>query len=142
MSTLQNSTFDTLRKRDRLQKIARIARYATVLLLLVLFLATHFPANAISYQFSAYDKVAHCLAYTAIAFSVLTSLDLSLGVLRPQHYFAVWLMGTLYGAFDEVTQIPVGRHCDVLDWISDILGIVIGLTLFRLLRPLLYRLVA
>lgn len=76
-----------------------------------------------------------------LAFSVLTSWELTIGQLRPHHYFTVWLVGTLYGAFDEITQIPVGRHADVRDWISDIAGIVLGLTLFRLLRPLLYRLV-
>ncbi len=123
----------------RTRRLARIARYATVLLLLALFAATHLPSKAIPYQFSAYDKAAHCLAYVAIALSALTSLDLAIGLLRPQHYFLVWLAGTLYGAFDEVTQIPVGRHCDPLDWMFDILGIVIGLILFRLLRPMFFR---
>ncbi len=134
MSTLENPQF------DRMRRLANIARAVTVLLLVVLFVATHYPGHAIPHRIAAADKLAHCLAYMTLAFSVLTSWDLAIGLLRPQHYFTVWLVGTLYGAFDELTQIPVGRHCDALDWVSDIVGLVVGLTLFRLLRPLIYRL--
>lgn len=128
---------------DRLRRIARIARYATVIFLLVMFTATHIPipVSAITYHVGSLDKVVHCLIYLMLTFSALTSLELSIGLLRPQHYFSIWLIGTLYGAFDEATQIPFGRKCDPMDWLSDIFGIVLGLILFRLLRPLLYRLV-
>jgi len=108
---------------------------------MALFVATHIPTLDIPPPVAYADKIVHCLAYMALAFCALISWDLTLGSLRPQHYFTVWLVGTLYGAFDEVTQIPVGRHCDALDWMADILGIVLGLTFFRLLRPLFYRLV-
>ena len=141
MPTLQNPTFDLMRQPVRKRKLARLARYATVLLLLALFVATHTPAQAIPYRVANADKIAHCLAYMALSFSVLVSWDLTIGQLRPQHFFMVWLVGTLYGAFDEVSQIAVGRHCDVRDWMSDILGLVIGMILFRLMRPLLSRLV-
>lgn len=126
---------------DRARKTARVARYSTLLLFFGLFVATHYPIEALPRQLSGADKYAHCFAYMALAFSTLTSLDLSIGQLRPQHYFSVWLLGTFYGAFDEVTQIAVGRHCDILDWFADILGLVLGLSLFRLVRPLIYRLV-
>ncbi len=129
-----------MRQPVRKRKLARLARYATVLLLFALFVATHIPSESVP-RVVASDKIAHCLAYMALAFSVLISWDLTIGQLRPQHFFMVWLVGTLYGAFDEVTQIAVGRHCDVRDWMSDILGLVIGMTLFRLMRPLLSRLV-
>ena len=141
MPTLQTPAFDLMRQPVRKRKLATFARYATVLLLLALFVGTHMPGHAMPYRLGSADKMAHCFAYFALAFSVLTSLDLTIGRLRPQHYFLVWLAGTLYGAFDEITQIAVGRHCDVRDWMFDILGIVIGLTLFRLSRPLLSRLV-
>ncbi len=135
MTTLSNPSL------DRRRCLARFARYATVLFILAMFAATHFPAHALPRQVATLDKVLHCCVYLMLAFSVLTSWELTIGQLRPHHYFTVWLVGTLYGAFDEITQIPVGRHADVRDWISDIAGIVLGLTLFRLLRPLLYRLV-
>ena len=122
----------------RLQRAARIARYGTVLLLLAMFVGTHIPSQGIS-SFSVSDKVLHLTAYMALTISILTSWEFSTGLLRPTHYFTVWLFGTIYGAFDEITQIPVGRSCDEMDWLADILGIVIGLTLFRVFRPLLYR---
>lgn len=140
MSTIP-SPLDLSRKHARTRKLAALARYATVLLLLALFAATHYPTVEIPFSVSNADKIAHCLAYVALAFSALVSWDLTIGQLRPHHYFTVWLVGTLYAAFDEITQIPVGRHCDLLDWISDIAGIVLGLTVFRLSRSLLSRLI-
>jgi VanZ family protein len=104
-----------------------------------MFVATHFPVAALPYHVSHVDKLIHCLVYMALAFSVLTSWELTVGQLRPQHYFTVWLVGTLYGAFDEITQIPVGRHADVNDWFFDIAGIVFGLTAYRLFSPIMYR---
>jgi len=124
---------------DPRRRLATFARYATVLLMLVMFIATHLPAHALPRELATADKIVHCFVYLLLAFSVLTSWELTIGHLRPHHYFTVWLVGTLYGAFDEVTQIPVGRHADVRDWMSDIVGIVLGLTLFRLLRPLIFR---
>ena len=134
MLSHQNSSY------HRRRALAAWTRYATLLLMLALFITTHYPAHIIPKPIAGADKIVHTLAYLLLTFSALTSWDLSIGMLRPQHYFTVWLIGTLYGAFDELTQIPVGRNCDGLDWFSDILGIVLGLTLFRLLRPLVYRL--
>ena len=125
---------------SRRRLAAQFARYATGLLLLAMFVGTHMPASfspAVSYS----DKVIHALAFLSLTLSLLISWELSAGVLRPQHYFAVWLFCTLYGAFDEITQIPVGRTCDGLDWLADLGGILTGLVLYRLLRPLLSRLI-
>lgn len=123
---------------SRLRLVAQFARYATVLLLLAMFVGTHLPAS-LSPGFSYSDKVIHASAFMSLTLSLLISWELSAGVLRPQHYFAVWLFCTLYGAFDEITQIPVGRVCDGLDWLADIAGILAGLILYRLFRPLLSR---
>jgi VanZ family protein len=29
----------------------------------------------------------------------------------------------VYGALDELLQIPVGRHCDLWDWVADMGGV-------------------
>jgi len=123
----------------QLRRAARFARYATVVLLLGMFIGTHIPANT-GPHFTHTDKLAHFSAFMALSCSLLVSWELSIGVLRPQHYFAVWLFGTVYGAFDEITQIPVGRVCDGMDWLADIAGILAGLALYRIFRPALYRL--
>jgi len=122
-------------------RLATVARYATVLLLLGLFACTHCPLPELPHQVTGLDKLAHSLIYLLLAFSVLTSWELSIGLLQPHHYFTVWLLGTLYGAFDEISQIPVGRHCDLADWLCDILGIVLGLICYRVLRPLISRVI-
>ena len=85
------------------------------------------------------DKVEHFTAYSTLTLCVLVGWELSIGLLEAKHYFAVWLAGTLYGAIDEVTQIPVGRSCDVNDWAADVVGIVCGILVFRAIRMPLYR---
>jgi VanZ family protein len=122
----------------RLRVAAQIARYATAILLLAMFIGTHLPAN-LSPGFTVSDKLIHFLAFMILTMCLLTSWELSTGILQPQHYFAVWLFCTLYGAVDEITQIPVGRVCDGLDWLADVGGILVGLILYRLLRPWWYR---
>lgn len=125
---------------SRLRRIALVARWGTGLLLFAMFLGTHLPIH-VRHGVSGGDSYAHFVAYMLLTICILTSWELSAGILKPQHYFTVWLLGTLYGAFDEITQIPVGRNCDGMDWLADIVGIVAGLTIFRIARPLLYRLI-
>jgi len=103
-----------------------------------MFIGTHVPLSGAP-GFSNHDKLLHVSAYMMLTVSLLASWELTAGMLQPQHYFVVWLFGTVYGAFDELTQIPVGRVCDGMDWLADITGIVIGLVVFRITRPLMYR---
>ena len=123
---------------SRLRLAAQIARYASVLLLLVMFVGTHLPTG-FEPGFALSDKVVHAAAFMSLTLLLLLSWELSVGLLQPQHYFAVWLFCTLYGAFDEITQIPVGRSCDGLDWLADIAGILTGLILYRLVRLIFSR---
>jgi len=132
---MQNSSGVRL---ERIQHLASWVRIATALLLLAMFIGTHIPLTGAP-GIAHHDKLLHASAYMTLTVFLLASWELSAGMLRPQHYFAVWLFGTVYGAFDEVTQIPVGRVCDGMDWLADIVGIVVGLIVFRLARPLLYR---
>jgi VanZ family protein len=123
----------------RLRRLASRARTLAVIYLAVLFTATHVPSLP-THGFSLFDKVEHFASYAVLTMLVLVGWELTVGVLQAKHYFAMWLVGTLYATFDELTQIPVGRSCDVNDWAADILGIVVGLVAFRLLRGPLYRL--
>ena len=128
---------DSPSSRDsRMQTAAQVARYLTALLLVTMFIGTHIPVETPP-PLAPPDKLLHVVAYMVLTVAILTSWELSAGELQPQHYFAVWLFGTLYGAFDEITQIPVGRHCDGMDWLADVAGIVIGLVCYRLGRLLL-----
>jgi VanZ family protein len=123
----------------RLRRLASRARTLAVVYMAVLFAATHIPSMP-AHGFSMFDKVEHFASYGVLTMLVLVCWELTIGVLQAKHYFAIWLAGTFYATFDELTQIPVGRRCDVNDWAADILGIVVGLVAFRLLRGPLYRL--
>jgi VanZ family protein len=129
---------DTALEPNPLRHAAILARWTTLAAFLAMFVGTHLPFQA-SNEIVHHDKLIHFWAYMTLSFLVLASWDLSIGGLRPIHYFLVWFAGALYGAFDELTQIPVGRSCDPVDWLFDVMGLAAGLMLFRILRPLVYR---
>ena len=111
-------------------------KWLTVLLFLywtAMFVGTHIPKVPKELDLPGGDKSQHFTAYGGLAF--LLSLFF---VLRRAGEVATWKKSALrvfgiaaiYGAFDEITQIPVGRHADVLDWCADIAGAAIGIGLF------------
>ena len=107
---------------------------------ILLFLGTHIPSVG-SGGPSFSDKWAHFGGYLILSVLVLGGWELTIGKLHPRHYFAVWLAGVLYGAFDEWTQIPVWRTCDMNDWAADVLGVTVGIVVYQMLRPLLFAVV-
>jgi VanZ family protein len=103
-----------------------------------LFYLTHTPASKLPRlpQIRMIDKWAHYLAYFGLAFLFLCSLKyrqrgslsdlkLTFGVLA------------LYGALDELLQIPVGRTASLYDFSADLAGIACGCLLAVLLRKAL-----
>lgn len=122
----------------RLGRAAALARWTTALLFLVMFIGTHTP-GIVSPDVTLIDKILHFCGYATLAFCLLMTWELSTGPLLPMHLLAVWFLFALYGAVDEVSQIPVGRSCDGFDWLADILGTTTGLFLFWVLRCQVYR---
>ena len=122
----------------RLRRLAARARTLAVVYVVVLFIATHIPTISVE-RFTLSDKVYHLGGYAVLTLCVLTGWELTIRRLEPKHYFAVWLVGTIYAALDEITQVPVGRTADINDWAADVLGIVTGIIIFRLIRMSLYR---
>ena len=120
----------------------RLAATATVAYTCVLVFATHYPkpqellgANAPS------DKTLHVLAYFVLA--TLVGLTLAAagrwtggGVARAAIGMAI------FGALDEATQpLPwFRRAADPLDWVFDLGGIALGLTMIAVLVALARRL--
>jgi len=123
----------------KIRRLASVLRLATVALFLAMFVGTHIPGG-MQPEVGYSDKLLHFSAYMVLAILALASWELSTGPLQPKHYLIVWLAGMLYGAFDEITQIPVGRSCDFADWIADTSGVLAGLAIYRILSPLVYRL--
>src|SRR5687768_18164478 len=127
---------------ERLKRIAARARTLAIVYFLVLFVGTHIPLEHAEAIATVSDKWLHFGGYALLTLLVLTGWELTIGVLQPKHYFAVWLAGVLYGVFDEVSQTPVGRTCDMNDWMADVLGVVCGLLIFRLGRAALHKVIA
>lgn len=125
----------------RLKLWAARARTLAIVYFVALFIGTHIPMDSSEIAPSVSDKLVHFSAYAGLTVLVLAGWELTIGRLEPKHYFAVWLAGVLYGVFDEVSQTPVGRSCDMNDWIADVLGITCGLIAFRLCRGMLHRIV-
>ena len=113
-------------------RFARSSRWVLLVYWAGLFIGTHTPTIS-GVDFSVTDKLLHFGAYFGLA--LLLALAWSLRrplVLRSYAVMAALLAA--YGALDELLQIPVGRHCDPLDWLADISGVTTGLTLFWIVR--------
>jgi VanZ family protein len=100
-----------------------------------IFIATHLPHVPVAIAAPSADKWEHLAAYAALAF-LLAIWQLYRQPLQWRDLCRIAASVALYGAFDELTQIPVGRHADVMDWFADIAGTVLGLALFAIVQAL------
>ena len=103
---------------------------------LLIFIGTHLPPTTLvlPYEEHNFDKVYHFTAYAILAGLLATAWQLSSGVLTARHLRWTWIAVVVYGALDEITQIPVGRDCDFWDWVADAIGAACGLLAFVWLR--------
>jgi VanZ family protein len=113
----------------------RLKTWALALLVvywLALFVGTHMPRGPQELlPKNVSDKLLHFTAYGGLAF--LLCLNGSLRRPLGWRQFAIVLaLLAGFGAFDEITQIPVGRDCDILDWIADVTGATLGIGGFLL----------
>ena len=104
---------------------------------LALFVGTHIPVDTEILPPDGRDKLAHFGAYLTLALLVATTWQLAVGFLTLRHLIFAWIAVAVYGAVDEITQIPVGRVCDIYDWTADACGAAAGIVVFALARRLL-----
>jgi VanZ family protein len=95
-----------------------------------LYISTPLPTEVVSVAVSSSDKLIHVIAYAGLAMLLAIAWQLVMGPLTFRHLGLAWLALMIYGAFDEWTQIPVGREASVGDWLADALGAGIGLAIF------------
>jgi len=100
----------------------------------VLFVATHVPIQQ-PFGPRGTDKLVHFAAYGLLAFLAATAWT-ARRCPTPGSYLAIFLLLSIYGALDEVTQPLVGRTCDPADWLADVGGVAIGLGVFAAVRRL------
>ena len=121
---------------DRTPRLKKLILVVLGCYWLALVIGTHLPnpPHAIL-SLGTSDKWLHLAAYLGLSF--LLNLY---GSLRRRWTWrqglAVVALLALFGVLDEVTQIPVGRECDVFDWAADVAGSIGGVALFLVVSPL------
>jgi VanZ family protein len=91
-----------------------------------LFLGTHWPRAHEVLRIGASDKALHFTAYFGLALLVGVNWSLRAKFGWRQRGVALLLV-VVFGALDELTQIPVGRDGSVYDWLADLAGAALGL---------------
>jgi VanZ family protein len=86
-----------------------------------LVIGTHIPQPEVIVPENVSDKFLHLVAYGGLSALMLVNALLRVE-LRWFHWLAVLLAIGGWAMLDEVTQIPFGRHFDLLDWTADVLG--------------------
>lgn len=74
------------------------------------------------------DKIAHMAEYTGFGLLLTVAIRRSFGAAKPWVLLLVAVgVGAAIGALDETYQLTVpGRERELLDWMADVLGVVIG----------------
>ena len=95
---------------------------------LAMFAGTHWPRGP-QLGLGVSDKALHFAAFCGLAFllSAANSISRAMSLVSYAGIFGIVLV---YGAIDEISQIPVGRDCEWLDFRADVIGACVGLTLF------------
>ena len=83
------------------------------------------PAYTVPKAFDFYDKAQHSLVFVTLTLAGLMAF--------PNCLKAVCLGLCLYGGLMEVcqSQLTTTRHGDMVDWLADSVGIVVGLVVYH-----------
>ncbi len=110
-------------------------RWSLIVYWTLMFVATHWPEleewAPRRFKIPDFDKFVHVVAYAGWA-----AMWWWLLALRPRaigRSAIIWLLigGAVYAAFDEITQDIVDRQPDILDFLGDMLGLVIAVIVLR-----------
>lgn len=105
---------------------------ATLFYWFMLLVATHIPGSGETPPgLTIADKFMHFGAFTVLAAMVGWTYFRIKNHLTLRHLVILGLTMAAYGAVDEWTQLLVGRSCELLDWVGDVAGIVVGLSLAK-----------
>ena len=104
---------------------------AAIIFICLVFILSHIPQENLAEHsvLIRIDKFLHILAYGIITFLIISAIKF-----RPylRINLIVFVLVISLGYLDEYTQGFVGRTVSVVDWLADILGVVLGLILFEI----------
>lgn len=98
---------------------------------LTIFTLTSLPAESLP-SVSLGDKIEHLIAYLVLGFFLYFNIlfQNNWSLLKRNIFLSAFLIALLYGAFDELHQLLIpGRSAEFIDWIADVTGAIIGVTL-------------
>lgn len=116
-------------------RLARVTQIALIVYWLAMFVGTHvhIPSESELMPLEIYgDKILHFTAFAGLGF-LLAAYRWQRAALTLSSHVKMFSILALYGAADELTQIPVGRTADWMDWVAGILGSALGLIFFAFL---------
>lgn len=102
---------------------------------ILLFTLTSLPSQSVP-SVGVNDKVEHLLAYFGLSFLMyLTLLFQKKSITLKKNALLFTLLFVLgYGILDEVHQLLIpGRSCELLDFMADMLGGIIGIIIVKIL---------
>ena len=107
----------------------------TVIALLIywpgLFVLTHIPVPEQVRQAEVSDKSLHFVSYLILVFLLWFAISPDKKVhWRKSRVWWVFAAIIAYGVIEEVVQGYMGRSCDLIDLVADVVGTVAGLVLF------------
>ena len=110
-----------------LQVLKRAMPYVFSLALVVTTVLLLIPSYAVPKAFDFYDKAQHALAFMSLTVVGLMAF--------PTRLKAVCIGLFVYGGLMEVLQsfITTTRHGDIVDWVADVIGIVLGFSVYWVL---------
>ncbi len=107
----------------------------TILYWLFVIVLTHMPKPPrLGPVFS--DKQAHLIGYGILGSLTYLSLWATRPTLRAIPLYTAGIV-LAYAALDEWTQPLTGRSCDIYDWLADVVGVVIAISVLSGLRQCL-----
>lgn len=120
---------------SQLRILRRFVGTVLVVYWATLFIATHLPIPEGPMRIPGADKAVHFTGYGILGLLLACWIALRRR-LTAGGGVAVVLALAGYGAIDEWLQIPVGRSCDLADWLCDVLGSSVGVLVIALLSRL------
>ena len=102
---------------------------------ILLFTLTSLPSQSVP-AVGINDKVEHLLAYFGLSFLLYLALRFQKRSITLKNYAFIFtfLIIFFYSVLDEVHQLLIpGRSCELLDFLADMVGGILGMVVIRLL---------
>src|SRR5689334_721812 len=121
---------DSPRRRPR--KLIGVLALVAAAYWLAMFVATHVPIRTTPVgNPHSLDKLEHLTAFAVLAV-LLNSLVAAIGFRSWNHSAAIVCFIAVYAMVDESTQVSP-RQPEILDWLADITGAVLGIGIYWLI---------